>query len=136
MLSASVIPQHSKLIRSVLTTASRRTVRHALAWAIAAAVAGMAPPAFAATQAAAPAEQVPARQEAPFEPCPLGTFTCPPRPVSYALCRPNALLEFYRPDLPADSKGREDAVTDVFARHSDASERDLYHLDGDVSLQR
>ncbi len=56
------------------TTATRRPVRHALAWAIAAAVAGMAPPAFAATQDAAPAEQVPARQEAPVEPGPRGVF--------------------------------------------------------------
>ncbi len=119
------------------TDATRRPARRALAWAITATMAGLAVPALAAAQEVAEAPTtIPARQEAPFEPCPLGTFSCPPRPVSYALCRPNALLAFYRPDLPHDADGREQAVTDVHAEHSDAADRAIYHLDGNVSLQR
>lgn len=117
-------------------TASRRPGRHVLAWAIAAAMAGIAVPVAAGAQETLPDQAQATRQEATFTPCPLGSFSCPPRPVSYALCRPNALFEFYQPGLPADSRGREDAVTDVRAKHSDASERSLYHLDGNVSLKR
>ena len=68
--------------------------------------------------------------------CALGSLYCPPRPVSYAQCRPNALLAFYQPGLPTDDAGRDNAETDVLARHVDSSNRTLYQLDGDVRLQR
>jgi LPS-assembly protein len=70
------------------------------------------------------------------EVCPLGSFSCPRPPVSYALCRPNALLEFYQPGLPADASGRDNANTDVLAEHVDSSNPDVYRLRGNVRLQR
>jgi len=68
--------------------------------------------------------------------CPLGSLFCPRRPLSYAACRPNALLDFYVHGLPTDSRGRKDAMTDVLARRVDSSNRSLYVFDGDVRLQR
>ncbi len=119
-----------------MPTIVRHPLGHrALAWAIAAALTGAFAPAVATAQARLPAH-APARDNPGFTPCPLGTFNCPVRPVSFALCRPNALLEFYRPGLPADSRGREDAPTDIFARHVDSSDPSLYQLDGDVTLRR
>ncbi|HET8554079.1 MAG TPA: LPS assembly protein LptD [Rhodanobacteraceae bacterium] len=118
------------------TTARHPLGHRALAWAIAAAMAG----AFAPTPAAAQQAQLPAHapthDDSGFTPCPLGTFNCPDRPVSYALCRPNALLEFYQPGLPEDSLGRESASTYIDAEHVDASNRSLYRLNGNVTLRR
>lgn len=79
--------------------------------------------------------QAQVRQRA-AEACPLGSFTCPTPPVSYALCRPNALLEFYQPGLPADAAGRDSASADVLAEYVDSSDRSLYRLDGNVRMQR
>ncbi|MDA3913035.1 hypothetical protein, partial [Oleiagrimonas sp.] len=48
----------------------------------------------------------PARDNAaPAVTCALGSLSCPPRPISYAMCRPNALLSFYQYGLPADARG-------------------------------
>ncbi len=104
---------------------------HALACTIA--MAGM--PALAATggQAATP---TPGRPVPVFQPCALGTIICPPRPISYAQCRPNALFAFYDPSLPMDSKGRQSAVTHANADDVETSGRNLYHLNGDVSIER
>jgi len=68
--------------------------------------------------------------------CPLGSFRCAPRPLNYAMCRPNALLEFYDPSLGRDSSLRETSPTQVQAKHVDSSDRSVYHLSGDVVLQR
>lgn len=68
--------------------------------------------------------------------CPLGSFHCPSRPISYAMCRPNALLGFYDPGLPRDSALRDSADTDVDAERVDSSNRTLYKLTGDVRMQR
>ena len=68
--------------------------------------------------------------------CPLGAFQCPPRPQSFALCRPNALLEFYDPTLTRDSSLREAAATDVQAAHVDSSNQSVYKLAGDVRIER
>lgn len=68
--------------------------------------------------------------------CALGSFHCPPRPISYAMCRPNALLDFYDPGLPTDSTGRETANTDVHADQVDSADQAVYRLTGDVRLQR
>jgi LPS-assembly protein len=72
----------------------------------------------------------------PASTCPLGAFTCPRRPVSYALCRPNALLAFYVPGLPEDTVGRATAATDMDADRAASPERGRYRLDGHVHLQR
>ncbi|HET7269122.1 MAG TPA: LPS assembly protein LptD [Oleiagrimonas sp.] len=117
------------------TTARHFPARHALAWAVAAVFGSLAAPAMAAAPAELPA-QAPVQQHTGFTPCPLGRFDCPPRPVSFALCRPNALLEFYRPGLPEDSHGREDAITNVWAEHVDASDSSIYRLSGNVTLRR
>ena len=71
-----------------------------------------------------------------WKPCPLGSLICPKRPVSYALCRRNALLDFYVPGLPADARGREQADTDILATRVDSANRSIYVLDGRVRLQR
>jgi len=68
--------------------------------------------------------------------CPLGSFHCAPRPYSYGMCRPNALLEFYDPSLGKDPGLRETSPTQVHAQHVDSSNSSVYHLSGDVRLQR
>src|SRR3546814_7830031 len=52
------------------------------------------------------------------------------------LCRPNALLEFYDPTLSQDSSQRATAPAHVTAQHVDSSDQAVYHLSGDVLLQR
>ncbi|HEX7339667.1 MAG TPA: LPS assembly protein LptD [Rhodanobacteraceae bacterium] len=110
--------------------------RHALAWAIAAA---MSVPAWAAPpeSAATPPAHLPAQAPRPvFTPCALGRLDCPQPPISFALCRPNALLKFYQPGLPQDALGRETAPTNVYALHVDSANRVIYKLTGDVALRR
>ncbi|WEN16165.1 LPS assembly protein LptD [Rhodanobacter sp. AS-Z3] len=68
--------------------------------------------------------------------CPLGSFHCAPRPVNYAMCRPNALLEFYDPVLMRDSSQRDSSPTQIQAQHVDSSNRSVYRLSGDVRLER
>ncbi|WP_426690096.1 LPS-assembly protein LptD [Rhodanobacter ginsengiterrae] len=68
--------------------------------------------------------------------CPLGSFHCAPRPLNYAMCRPNALLEFYDPTLMRDSSVRDTSPTQVQAQHVDSSNQSVYHLSGDVRLER
>ncbi len=68
--------------------------------------------------------------------CPLGSFHCAPRPLNYAMCRPNALLEFYDPSLGKDVSLRETSPTLVQAQHVDSSNQSVYHLSGEVKLQR
>ncbi len=68
--------------------------------------------------------------------CPLGSFHCAPRPYNYTMCRPNALLDFYDPSLGKDVSLRETSLTKVDARHVDSSNQSVYHLSGDVKLQR
>jgi LPS-assembly protein len=88
--------------------------------------------------AAARNAQRPAKVSAgePNQVCPLGSFHCAPRPVDYAMCRPNALLSFYDPTLSQDSSLRETSPADVTARHVDSSNQSVYHLSGDVLMQR
>ncbi len=68
--------------------------------------------------------------------CPLGSFHCPARPDSYAMCRPNALLEFYDPSMSKDSSVRDTSNTLVWAENVDSSNQTVYHLSGQVKLQR
>jgi len=79
------------------------------------------------------------------ETCALGSFICPPRPVSYALCRPNAMLDFYEPQITKDSSLRATAVTDVHSGIDDGNtsgvkvespETNVYHMTGGVRLER
>ena len=68
--------------------------------------------------------------------CPLGSFHCAARPLNYAMCRPNALLDFYDPGLSKDRSLRETSPTQVQAQHVDSSNQSVYHLSGEVKLQR
>lgn len=68
--------------------------------------------------------------------CPLGSFTCPPRPYNYVMCRPNAMLEFYDPTLSKDSSVRDTSKTYVWAKHVDGTNQTVYHLTGDVRMER
>lgn len=52
------------------------------------------------------------------------------------MCRPNALLSFYDPTLSQDSSLRDTSPADVTARHVDSSNQSVYHLSGDVLMQR
>ena len=90
------------------------------------------------SQADASSTQVtPANPTAPLaQACPLGSFHCAPRPLNYAMCRPNALLEFYDPSLGVDASLRETSPTLVQAQHVDSSNQSVYHLAGAVKLQR
>jgi LPS-assembly protein len=77
-----------------------------------------------------------ASQDGADQSCPLGSFHCAPRPYNYAMCRPNALLEFYDPTLGKDPDLRDTSPTLVKAQHVDSSNLSVYHLSGDVRLQR
>lgn len=99
---------------------------------MAAALALLGSHAAASGTRAAPA--IPARK--PIQSCPLGTFHCNLLPPSYATCRPNAMLDFYDPELGTDPSLRGTSPTHVRARKVDSSNRSVYHLSGDVRMQR
>ncbi|MEO8988738.1 MAG: LPS assembly protein LptD [Rhodanobacter sp.] len=100
--------------------------------AVAAALALISGQAFAG-HAQRPAKTSPGE---PFEVCPLGSFHCAPRPLDYAMCRPNALLSFYDPTLSQDSSLRDTSPAHVTAQHIDSANQSVYHLSGDVLMQR
>jgi LPS-assembly protein len=107
--------------------------------AVAAALALVGAPVEAQTTApaqAAAAEPAATADSGSVSSCPLGVFHCPPRPESFALCRPNALLEFYDPTLPRDPTRRETSDTAVDAAHVDSSDQAVYRLSGNVRLER
>jgi LPS-assembly protein len=68
--------------------------------------------------------------------CPLGAFRCARRPVDYSMCRPNAMLSFYDPTLSKDSSVRDTSNTYVTAQRVDSSNQSIYHLEGDVKIER
>ncbi len=68
--------------------------------------------------------------------CPLGSYVCPPKPLDYAMCRPNAMLDFYDPSLPRDASRRVTARTDVSATSVNSLNQTLYHLQGQANLVR
>lgn len=56
-------------------------------------------------------------------------------PAQWVLCRPNALYEFYRPDLGPENE-RDDAQTHLYAESFDIHDRRDYVLSGDVEILR
>ncbi len=52
------------------------------------------------------------------------------------MCRPNAMLSFYDPTLSKDSSVRDTSNTYVTAQRVDSSNQSIYHLEGDVKLER
>jgi LPS-assembly protein len=83
-----------------------------------------------------PAVQPVAVKEKPIPNCPLGAFRCSPRPVSFSMCRPNAMLDFYDPTMSKDSSVRDTSNTYVVAQRVDSSNQSIYHLEGDVKVDR
>lgn len=88
--------------------------------------------AFAITLAAAPGMAL-AQNSAHV--CPLGAFVCPVATESFALCRKNDLLDFYKPGLPTTGD-REVASPQVYGDRFSSPDSNVYHLSGDTSLQR
>jgi LPS-assembly protein len=121
--------------------------RRLLATAVALVVSGTAwqaqaqsTPAAATTPAPAVSSGHPASE---VETCKLGSFICAPRPVSYLLCSPNAMLDFYDPTITKDTTLRDTAVTDTVSNINgtegvkvESPEPNLYHMTGGVRLQR
>ena len=116
--------------------------RRLLATAVALVIAGTA----MGVQAKTPKNTIqPGSTQPVAETCPLGSFICPPRPVSYALCRPNAMLSFYEPAITKDTTLRDTSPTDVHSGIDDGGksgvkvespEPNVYHMTGGVRLER
>jgi LPS-assembly protein len=56
-------------------------------------------------------------------------------PAMWALCRPNALFDFYRPELPREGD-RAAAPAELSAERFDVSEQTRYLLEGGVEIRR
>ena len=56
-------------------------------------------------------------------------------PEEWVLCRPNALLDFWNPDLPKDGV-REESPAELAAERFDVSNEKFYVLEGDVEIRR
>ena len=67
--------------------------------------------------------------------CPLGAFTCPLRHDDFSLCRKNDLLDFYVPGLPPTGDASL-SPSDVQADRAESPDSNVFHLYGDVRLQR
>ena len=67
--------------------------------------------------------------------CPLGAFTCPRQKNDYSLCKKNDLLDFYVPGLPTTGDASQ-SVSDVQADRLETPDSNVFHLYGDVRLQR
>ena len=67
--------------------------------------------------------------------CPLGAFTCPRDKNDYSLCKKNDLLDFYVAGLPTTGDVSQ-AVSDVQADRLESPDSNVFHLYGDVRLQR
>ncbi|MBL8297557.1 MAG: LPS assembly protein LptD [Rhodanobacteraceae bacterium] len=67
--------------------------------------------------------------------CLPGSDQCPRKSDDFSLCKPNALLSFYLPDLPTTGK-REDADTDFSAERFQSADESQYRLQGNARVQR
>ena len=69
--------------------------------------------------------------------CPVGVLICPKpaRSNQFALCKRNALLDFYTPGLPTTGN-RTTIASDVSAKKVSSSDSAHYLLEGDVQMQR
>ncbi|HET9836218.1 MAG TPA: putative LPS assembly protein LptD, partial [Rhodanobacteraceae bacterium] len=67
--------------------------------------------------------------------CPLGAFTCPSNRNDFSLCKKNDLLDFYVPGLPTTGDTSQ-AVSDMQADRLESPDSNVFHLLGDVRLQR
>jgi LPS-assembly protein len=67
--------------------------------------------------------------------CPLGAFTCPKTKNDFSLCKKNDLLDFYVPGLPTTGDASL-SPSDVQADRAESPDSNIFHLYGDVRLQR
>lgn len=67
--------------------------------------------------------------------CPLGAFSCPRGNTDYSLCKKNDLLDFYVAGLP-DTGDPSQAVSNVQGDRLESPDSNVFHLYGDVRLQR
>lgn len=69
--------------------------------------------------------------------CPVGVLICPKpaRANPFAMCKRNALLDFYTPGLPTDGD-RTRVAADVSARRVSSTDDTHYRLEGEVRMQR
>ncbi|MGH8040951.1 MAG: LPS-assembly protein LptD, partial [Rudaea sp.] len=69
--------------------------------------------------------------------CPVGVLICPkaPRQNTFAMCKRNALLDFYTPGLPSEGD-RTAVASDLSARKVSSTDNSHYRLEGDVRMQR
>ncbi|HXS73931.1 MAG TPA: LPS assembly protein LptD [Rhodanobacteraceae bacterium] len=89
--------------------------------------------AFAIAMAVLPATAAVAQSEKIV--CPLGAFTCPRDKNDFSLCKKNDLLDFYVSGLPTTGDASQ-AVSDVRADRLESPDSNVFHLYGDVRLQR
>jgi hypothetical protein len=116
-LSVSLTNSHS---RQILTVTHKLPPRRLLAVAAALALIG--------NQAEATGQVRPKSSlDGSEQVCPLGTFHCAPRPYNYAICRPNALLDFYDPALGKDPSLRNTSPAYVKSDHVDSSNQTIFH---------
>jgi len=69
--------------------------------------------------------------------CPVGVLICPKpaRADQFAMCKRNALLDFYTPGLPTQGD-RSQVAADVSSRKVESTDSLHYRLEGDVRMQR
>ncbi len=69
--------------------------------------------------------------------CPVGVLICPKpaRADLFAMCKRNALLDFYTPGLPTEGD-RTAVASDLSARKVSSTDSSHYRLEGDVRMQR
>ena len=90
---------------------------------------------LAAALAAASAQWAIAQDVPPA--CPVGVLICP-KPAHaavFAMCKRNALLDFYTPGLPTTGD-RSKIAADVSARKVESTDSSHFRLQGDVRMQR
>lgn len=142
--SATLAPFRTDKTEPVTSRISILPQRRLLATAVALVIAGTAVGVQAKTPKNSNVIQAGSTQ-APVANCPLGSFMCPPRPLSYAMCRPNAMLGFYEPEITKDTTLRATAATDVHSGIDDGGksgvkvespEPNVYHMTGGVRLER
>ena len=67
--------------------------------------------------------------------CPVGVLKCPPKPLNWAMCTKNDLLDFYVPGLPTEGD-RNAVAQDISALRVSSPDRTSYLLEGDAEIRQ
>jgi len=67
--------------------------------------------------------------------CPIGTFKCKKKPVSWEMCKKNDLLDFYVPGLPTDGD-RSTVARDASALKVQSPDKTHYVLEGNAEIKQ